>query len=416
MKRHDSKMKIKLLSLLMLMNFACSISFAQAIDAEFGLFSSHLPKSTTSSSSLLVAQGYKDILGAKSFATSLRNVKGDSPGSLRGAKEIQLYRKISPSVVLVVTDSGLGSGSFLNAKGEVLTNWHVIQGAKEVGVIFKPKSEGRVVGAADIVRAEIIRYDEVSDLALLRILEVPKGVVPISFGSLTTDALVGADVHAIGHPSGESWTYTKGVVSQVRRDYKWTSESNKAHQATVIQTQTPINPGNSGGPLLTDDGRLIGVNSFKSKGEGLNFAVSIDDVQRFLSSSVNRFAVNVQPQQSAPQAAGGKSCSEDPKQVYSGPNKEKNGTITGYDTDCDGVANFEIRTPNDSTKAITWVFDQNGDGKPDVVVFDYKRSNYFELSIHDVDFDGKWDLVGLHLDGKLKPTRYEKYDAYMAKK
>jgi S1-C subfamily serine protease len=81
---------------------------------------------------------------------------------------------------------------------------------------------------------------------------------------------VGTKPGGIGHPNGENWTYTKGIVSSVRPDYEWLT-----HRATVIQTQTPINPGNSGGPLLSDDGKIVGVNSFGDKGaEGLNFAIA----------------------------------------------------------------------------------------------------------------------------------------------
>jgi S1-C subfamily serine protease len=77
----------------------------------------------------------------------------------------------------------------------------------------------------------------------------------------------------IGHPTGEAWSYTTGVISQYRQNYEWQAEGNSIrHRADIIQTQTPINPGNSGGPLLSDSSNLIGVNSFKSGGEGLNFA------------------------------------------------------------------------------------------------------------------------------------------------
>ena len=96
---------------------------------------------------------------------------------------------------------------------------------------------------------------------------------------------VGADVHAIGHPAGEAWTYTKGIVSQIRPGYEWQPKASVKHVADVIQTQTPINPGNSGGPLISDDGRLIGVNSFKKDGEALNFAVSIGEVEKFLKAA-----------------------------------------------------------------------------------------------------------------------------------
>jgi S1-C subfamily serine protease len=205
---------------------------------------------------------------ALAHPATVRALSGVTPESLsvrRGVQSVRLFRKVSPAVVLVVTRDGIGSGSLLTAEGEILTNWHVVRGYREVGVIFKPAQEGAEPTAADAQRARVLRVDELADLALLRVKAVPPGVQPIPLGDLATVA-VGADVHAIGHPTGEAWTYTMGVVSQVRRDYQWTDTTRTAHRATVIQTQTPINPGNSGGPLLNDAGRLIGVNSFKAEG------------------------------------------------------------------------------------------------------------------------------------------------------
>jgi S1-C subfamily serine protease len=95
---------------------------------------------------------------------------------------------------------------------------------------------------------------------------------------------------SIGHPRQNDWSLTKGIISQYRRGYVWTYGSADAatsgdptikHKANIIQTQTPINPGNSGGPLISDSGTLIGVNT--GKGEGLNFAVSVEDVRKFLA-------------------------------------------------------------------------------------------------------------------------------------
>jgi hypothetical protein len=202
------------------------------------------------------------------------------------------------------------------------------------------------------------------------------------------------------------------VISQVRRDYQWTSESRKQHQATVIQTQTPINPGNSGGPLLTDSGKLVGINSFKSSGEGLNFAVSVQDVRAFLGSSSNRAAVDVPATKPRSQAA---SCPDKNVEVFAGVSADKTANVWGYDTNCDGKADYEIRVPFEETKATSVAFDRNGDGKVDLEVFDVSRDNKFDFSFHDVDYDGKWDLVGFHPDGEIIATRFEQYDTVIAK-
>jgi hypothetical protein len=101
--------------------------------------------------------------------------------------------------------------------------------------------------------------------------------------------LMYSTVHAIGHPAGEQWTYTQGIISQVRTDYRWKGVNDLQHFATVIQTQTPINPGNSGGPLLDDNVSVIGVNAFvMQEKQGLNFAISLGEITQFLARPGNR--------------------------------------------------------------------------------------------------------------------------------
>lgn len=219
---------------------------------------------------------------------------------------------------------------------------------------------------------------------------------------------VGADVHAIGHPTGEAWTYTRGVISQVRRDYPWTSSAtNKEHRATVIQTQTPINPGNSGGPLLSDRGTILGVNSFKAEGEGLNFAVSVGEISRFLSTTKDRVAA------SAKRHAEATPCEQ--KELYRGARKEDGYDVVGIDLNCDGRVDVEFRMPFDTSKPLLAVFDRNGDGKPDIVVYSFDRDGKWDLSFHDEDFDGAWDLVGHHPDDKIVPSTYEAHSAFVAR-
>src|SRR5262249_8817377 len=154
---------------------------------------------------------------------------------------------------------------------------------------------------------------------------------------------VGADVHAIGHPTGEAWTYTTGVISQYRQAYEWQAKGTR-HKADIIQTQTPINPGNSGGPLLSDGGTLIGVNSFKAEGEALNFAVSIDEIKKFIARSGNRTSQNPKVSKSD------RSCS--PKELSKFRNDENNSTVVAFDMFCTGKDTAELVTPDDNSQAI----------------------------------------------------------------
>ena len=111
-----------------------------------------------------------------------------------------------------------------------------------------------------------------------------------------SQTLIGDNVHAIGHPLGEDWTYTRGYVSQKRESYTWTTDVGIHHVADVIQTQTPINPGNSGGPLLNDSGELIGLNSFgNTSGEGVNFALALSTINSFLEAQDNTIRKEIPP-------------------------------------------------------------------------------------------------------------------------
>jgi S1-C subfamily serine protease len=353
---------------------------------------------------LLGVDGATPALPPQGSAKALAGIKAEDGVALRGTEAVQLYRRASPAVVLIVTEKSLGSGTLLNTDGDILTNWHVVGNASRVGVIFKPVDEGRQLSKADLRPAQVVRVDEVADLALVRVSAVPAGVTPISLGQ-ASDIEVGADVHAIGHPQGEDWTYTKGVISQIRQGYDWTASAHR-HRATVIQTQTPINPGNSGGPLLSDSATLLGVNAFKAEGEGLNFAVGLDDVQRFLSSSTSRFA----EQRRASSQNAVAAC--EPKILYSGFDKKGGYEVTGVDSDCDGRADVEFRLPAQKGKPLLAVFDSNGDGQLDVIVFSFKRNWKWDMSFVDTDFDGNWDLVGYHDTGQLKATRYEPYSSW----
>lgn len=334
-------------------------------------------------------------------STALQRLKSDGLAT-RGAKEIALFRSHAPSVVLIVTDDGIGSGSLISSDGTVLTNWHVIENHDVVGVIFRPSDPTQEIGESDLVKGTVIRFDEVADLALVKVAAVPAGIRPLKIS--TSAAIdVGADVSAIGHPTGETWTYTRGLVTQFRPSYKWTTEG-LAHQADVIQTQTPINPGNSGGPLLDDDGIIVGVNSFIAEGEGLNFAVAARTLHGFLAAKENRTATRAKPKE--------RECKA--KVTAKGHSNEDRAVITQVDTNCDNVPDFFLIVPDDAAEAISLGLDTDHNGDIDFMAYDENRDEKWDSSLTDTDKDGKPDTMGYHDDGKLEPTRVEKYDPQTA--
>ena len=202
--------------------------------------------------------------------------------------EVDVYKKASPAVVRILTEYGAGSGSLLDKDGLIITNWHVVNGTDKVKVEFMPKNRAKIT-KKDLISGTVIKINGESDLALVRIDDVPYGVTPLPLGS-SIDMEVGQDVHAIGHPKGGAdWSYTKGCVSQFRHNFKWTYEGSEHVAGMIIQTQTPINPGNSGGPLLNNDGEMIGVNTWKRRdSDGVNYAVSVEDVRDLIKQSGNK--------------------------------------------------------------------------------------------------------------------------------
>ena len=337
-----------------------------------------------------------DDLPSKVIASTLANAARNTEHlATRGRKEIELYRNAAPAVVLVITKDGVGSGIHIGGS-QIVTNWHVLGSYTVAGVLFKPQVEGAKLDAASIVRAEVIKTDPLKDLALLRVAGVPPSAKVMDFGN-EAEIQIGADVYAIGHPTGETWTYTRGLISQIRPDYEWKANG-RSHRANVVRTQTPINPGNSGGPLISESGKLLGVNSFKSTGEGLNFAVAVRDVAAFLALRADGVAKG---ERSGCRAAA----------LYDGRDKANKGRLILVDTDCDGRADASFWYPDDISKPFQILLDTNRDGKIDVIVEDTDRDGKWDISYHDTDYDGTIDLVGYHPDGKIRASRFERYAA-----
>ncbi len=168
----------------------------------------------------------------------------------------------------------LGSGVIVRADGLVVTNHHVIEGADQIRVVLQDKHE---------YDAELLRSDERTDLAVLRI-RAPGKTFPALALRPSDELEVGDLVLAIGNPFGVGQTVTSGIVSALSRTSVGISDFN-----FFIQTDAAINPGNSGGALLSMDGRLVGINSaiYSRDGGslGIGFAIPTEMVRTVLSAA-----------------------------------------------------------------------------------------------------------------------------------
>ena len=182
------------------------------------------------------------------------------PERITTAEAAKLY---APSVVLVKTAGGLGSGFFINKQGYLITNFHVIAGEKKISVtqfLQEAKVLRRVVHKA----VEIVASAPFHDIAILRIKNFDTEVTPVVFAP-EEDLGIGEPVFAIGNPLGLERTVTEGVLSQTHRNFGG---------ILYLQVDAPVNPGNSGGPLFNARGQVIGViNMGHPSFEGLNFAI-----------------------------------------------------------------------------------------------------------------------------------------------
>jgi serine protease Do len=159
----------------------------------------------------------------------------------------------------IIPQKGAGSGFIIDAKGDILTNEHVVRGADEIKVTLKDgrKFTGKVVGSDSSLDLAIIKVDA-RDLPSLKLGDSSR-IRP------------GEWVIAIGNPYGFSNTVTAGIISATGRSLKDLGKEN------LIQTDTPINPGNSGGPLLNLKGEVIGINvAIVAGAQSIGFAIPVN--------------------------------------------------------------------------------------------------------------------------------------------
>jgi S1-C subfamily serine protease len=206
---------------------------------------------------------------------------------------ISLYQKVSPGVVAIqiTTDqgAGLGSGFVYDSQGHIITNFHVVDGAKTIEVDFPSgyKTTAKVIGT-----------DLDSDLAVIKVDAPASELKPLALGD--SDQLqVGMTAVAIGNPFGLNSTMTVGIISALGRTLESERQAPQGNFFTagdIIQTDAAINPGNSGGPLLNLQGEVIGINraiqtdTSTTTGEpvnsGIGFAISINIVKRVVPALI----------------------------------------------------------------------------------------------------------------------------------
>lgn len=210
-----------------------------------------------------------------------------APRTLEEQQVIDVYKRMNPGVVFITTISltfdlfagvqpqeGTGSGVVIDAKrGLVITNFHVIENAKQVEVALAG-GQSRV--------AKLVGVDPDSDLAVLRLVDPPNDLVALPFGD--SSALeIGQRVLAIGNPFGLDRTLSSGIVSSLNRSIK---RPDGSLMRGLIQIDAAINVGNSGGPLIDTAGRLVGINtailSRSGDSAGIGFCVPINQIKRVL--------------------------------------------------------------------------------------------------------------------------------------
>lgn len=159
--------------------------------------------------------------------------------------------------------NGMGTGVVIDPRGYILTNHHVVDGVRQINVTLSDRR---------VYTAHIVAHDKRTDLAVIRV-QTGRSLPTIDIGS-SSDLMTGEPVIAVGNAFGYEHTVTRGIVSALHRDVQ---VSDTQSYEDLIQTDASINPGNSGGPLLSIEGRMVGVNvAVRAGAQGIGFAIPVD--------------------------------------------------------------------------------------------------------------------------------------------
>lgn len=240
-----------------------------------------------------VAAAMAAVIGGGGFAAGAAAVQ---PGQAASAPAVttatsaqrgyaEVVRQVLPSVVLIRTASGLGSGVVLDGAGHIVTNAHVAGDATSSAVQLVNDPQPR--------HARLVGSYPAGDLAVLR-ADDPTGLRPARFGD-SAQARAGDIVLAVGNPLGLSGSVTEGIVSATGRVV--TEPASPATPGTAlpdaIQTSAPINPGNSGGALVNTAGEVIGIPTLAAaspqsgaQAQGIGFAIPSNAARDFAAQLI----------------------------------------------------------------------------------------------------------------------------------
>jgi S1-C subfamily serine protease len=338
----------------------------------------------------IITNSKKQIISIVAYAENQSKViikknKNRKPRpKFKGGPE-EIFEKFANSVVYIDNkkDQGSGSGFVINHNGlKIITNWHVVETAKNVTICLKTEDLNRVCDT-DYYTGKVVKRNKQKDLAMIEVEGLPTSIKPVVYGAYKA-VKIGQTAFAIGHPDGLVWTFTNGMISQKRPDHRWSYKSSR-HFANTIQMQVPINPGNSGGPLFDKNSKLIGVNTFTSEGENLNFAISVDDLIEFINEVKQEDVESkyiqkkkkgntwIQKKSDKNKKSGITQDYPDAKEV----DLDKNGIIDAWLLDEDNNGKYE--------KAL---LDLNEDGIIEMVAYDENENQNYEMVLIDTDLDG----------------------------
>jgi S1-C subfamily serine protease len=186
-------------------------------------------------------------------------------------------KAVQRGLILELQAEGAGSGAVIDTQGHIVTNYHVVQDAKQIQVALHN---------GETYEATQVGADPLNDLAVIKIDAPTEELYPVTLGD-SRELKVGMRVFALGNPFGLERTLTTGIISSLNRSLQirgnWTIRS-------IIQIDAAINPGSSGGPLLDAHGRLIGINTAiattSGQSAGVGFAIPVSLVRRVVPQLV----------------------------------------------------------------------------------------------------------------------------------